>query len=152
MKAFYMFSRAPICAPSAFHTYMQRGHGMCVRSDGVVPAWQYSYRVGRWSLGKHWYRTMETKRSDHVETKHVPFDQEDLQGSLTWTQAILCAADDTLEKPVKTVNRRGSQVEEIDGIGHAHQCRNATILDQRVLESELSPVKAAPIRRDTRFP
>ncbi|CAN9228036.1 unnamed protein product [Alternaria sp. RS040] len=67
-------------------------------------------------------------------------------------QAILCAADDTLEKPTKTMNWKGNEVEGIDGMGHTHQCRNATMLHERVLGSELSPVKAASIGRDTVFP
>ena len=55
-------------------------------------------------------------------------------------QAILCAADDTLEEPKPTKNFMGDVVDGIDGMGHTHQCRNATRLWEKVIESDQNPV------------
>ena len=53
---------------------------------------------------------------------------------------------------MKTTNFRGEVVEGIDGMGHIHQCRNASILYQTVLESEEKPISASKIGKNSVFP
>lgn len=67
-------------------------------------------------------------------------------------QAILCSADDTLEKPEFTKNFRGEPVKGIVGMGHTHQCRNSTKLMQTVLESQEIPRDVASLGATTVFP
>ncbi|KAI1214209.1 uncharacterized protein F4807DRAFT_407083 [Annulohypoxylon truncatum] len=57
-------------------------------------------------------------------------------------QAILCTADDTLERSGKVLVPGGEEVDGINGVGQMHQCRNATLLYDYVLQSEKVPVKA----------
>ncbi|PLB34388.1 uncharacterized protein BDW47DRAFT_129117 [Aspergillus candidus] len=40
-------------------------------------------------------------------------------------QAIICAADDTIETPKKTTNKYGKPIYHIDGVGATHQCRDS---------------------------
>ncbi|KAI0197056.1 hypothetical protein EV127DRAFT_415468 [Xylaria flabelliformis] len=60
-------------------------------------------------------------------------------------QAILCAADDTLETEGKVAVPGGGTQDGISGAGDTHMCRNATALYNRVLQSEKVPVKASSL-------
>lgn len=64
----------------------------------------------------------------------------------------MCAADDTLEKPDVVQNAQGERVEGINGLGHVHQCRNASLLWDVVSQSEEKPRNAALIGRYSIFP
>lgn len=66
-------------------------------------------------------------------------------------QSIMCAADDTLEKPAPTTNFKGEMVGGIDGMGHTHQCRNASLLWDVVVESEAKPRSADLLGRTSVF-
>ncbi|KAI0882872.1 uncharacterized protein GGS22DRAFT_190851 [Annulohypoxylon maeteangense] len=57
-------------------------------------------------------------------------------------QAILCTADDALERSGKVPVPGGEEVDGINGVGQTHQCRNATLLYDYVLQSEKIPVEA----------
>ncbi len=63
----------------------------------------------------------------------------------------MCSADDTLEKPATTTNFLGEVVDGIDGMGHTHQCRNASKLWEIVVDSEAKPIKEALIGRTSVF-
>ncbi|KAI1370369.1 hypothetical protein F4677DRAFT_465506 [Hypoxylon crocopeplum] len=67
-------------------------------------------------------------------------------------QAILCSADDSLERSGKVLGPGGKEEDVINGMGHTHQCRNATLLYDYVLQSEPIPVKAASVGDDSVFP
>ncbi|KAI0098117.1 hypothetical protein F4776DRAFT_532174 [Hypoxylon sp. NC0597] len=67
-------------------------------------------------------------------------------------QAILCTADDALERSGKVLVPGGEAVDGINGMGQTHQCRNATLLYNYVLQSEQVPVKAASIGKHSVFP
>ncbi|KAF7874513.1 uncharacterized protein EAF02_008490 [Botrytis sinoallii] len=66
-------------------------------------------------------------------------------------QGIICTADDTLEVPKPTTNAMGKVVDGIDGMGHEHQCRNASALREKVLLSESKPVWRAALGRTSVF-
>ncbi|PYH72280.1 uncharacterized protein BO88DRAFT_423112 [Aspergillus vadensis CBS 113365] len=55
-------------------------------------------------------------------------------------QGILCAADDTIERPRKTKDWRGKTIFDIDGVGAVHQCRDARALWQASVKSIEEPV------------
>ncbi|KAI2472784.1 hypothetical protein F4781DRAFT_321073 [Annulohypoxylon bovei var. microspora] len=57
-------------------------------------------------------------------------------------QAILCTADDALERSGKVSVPGGEEVDGINGMGQIHQCRNATLLYDYVMQSEKVPVEA----------
>ncbi|KAJ5132553.1 hypothetical protein N7448_006711 [Penicillium atrosanguineum] len=70
------------------------------------------------------------------------------QDSMHWlhcldylAQGVLCAADDTLEKPGFTKNVEGKLVKGIDGMNHTHQCRDWAQLREVVEHSETVPRK-----------
>ncbi|KAI1081557.1 hypothetical protein F5B20DRAFT_579419 [Whalleya microplaca] len=67
-------------------------------------------------------------------------------------QGILCSADDSLEKSIKVLGPGSKEEDVINGMGHEHQCRNATLLYDYVLQSEPVPVKAAAVGDDSVFP
>ena len=64
----------------------------------------------------------------------------------------MCAADDTLEKPSLAENFKGEIVEGIDGMGHVHQCRNASLLWDVVSQSEDKPRSEALLGKYSVFP
>ncbi|KAF7875143.1 hypothetical protein EAF04_002315 [Stromatinia cepivora] len=66
-------------------------------------------------------------------------------------QGIICTADDTLEVPKPTTNAMGKVVDGIDGMGHEHQCRNASALREKVLLSENKPIWRAALGRTSVF-
>lgn len=72
--------------------------------------------------------------------------------TLNLYKAILCAADDTLEKPGFTKNFKGKLVEGIDGMNHTHQCRNSSQLWHTVYDSETKPRKSRLIGQTTVYP
>ena len=53
---------------------------------------------------------------------------------------------------MKTTNFRGDVVEGIDGMGHIHQCHNASLLYQTVLESEERPISVGKLGQTSVFP
>ncbi|GKZ75429.1 hypothetical protein AnigIFM56816_000082 [Aspergillus niger] len=55
-------------------------------------------------------------------------------------QGILCAADDTIERPRKTQVRHGKTIFDVDGVGAVHQCRDAKVLWQASVKSLEEPV------------
>ncbi|KAF2710266.1 hypothetical protein K504DRAFT_501538 [Pleomassaria siparia CBS 279.74] len=65
-------------------------------------------------------------------------------------QGILCAADDTLEKPDSDFNVDGLPV-TIDGMGYTHQCKNSSHLWQTVEKSQTVPLRDELIGSDTVF-
>lgn len=67
-------------------------------------------------------------------------------------KAVICSADDTLERPKPTENFEGDVVDGIDGMGHTHQCRNATTLWSAVRESENVSRKVGELGRTSVFP
>lgn len=67
-------------------------------------------------------------------------------------KAAICSADDTLERPKPAENFEGDVVDGIDGMGHTHQCRNATTLWSAVRESENVPRKIEELGRTSVFP
>ncbi|KAI0841261.1 hypothetical protein F5Y06DRAFT_216651 [Hypoxylon sp. FL0890] len=67
-------------------------------------------------------------------------------------QAILCSADDALERSGKVPVPGGEEVDGINGMGQTHQCRNATLLYDYVLQSEQVPVKVASVGDHSVFP
>ncbi|EED13981.1 hypothetical protein TSTA_102110 [Talaromyces stipitatus ATCC 10500] len=59
-------------------------------------------------------------------------------------QAILCAADDTLEPPQTVLNGQGQKIQIIDGVGHiAHQCRDPAPLWRAVKQGSARPYDEA---------
>ncbi|PWY89303.1 hypothetical protein BO70DRAFT_426927 [Aspergillus heteromorphus CBS 117.55] len=58
-------------------------------------------------------------------------------------QGILCAADDTIERPRDVVNGHGQTVSQIDGEGSVHQCRDARVLWEASMASRDEPVDLA---------
>lgn len=67
-------------------------------------------------------------------------------------QAIMCTADDTLEQSKPTTNYKGSVVDGIDGMGHTHQCRNASALWHVVADSVTQPRLVTHLGANTVFP
>ncbi|QKX63207.1 uncharacterized protein TRUGW13939_10376 [Talaromyces rugulosus] len=66
-------------------------------------------------------------------------------------QAILCAADDTLEPPKTAVNEQGQNIKIIDGVGHiVHQCRDPASLWRVVEEGNARPYDQAIIGHSVR--
>ncbi|GLA20352.1 hypothetical protein AnigIFM62618_008925 [Aspergillus niger] len=55
-------------------------------------------------------------------------------------QAIICAADDTIEPPHPAINKDGNRILVIDGIGHTHQCRDPEPLWRAIRDSGSNPV------------
>ncbi|KAI1440842.1 hypothetical protein F5Y02DRAFT_431711 [Annulohypoxylon stygium] len=67
-------------------------------------------------------------------------------------QAILCTADDALERSGKVSVPGGGQVGGINGVGQTHSCRNSTALYDYVLRSEKTPVEADLVGDYSVFP
>ncbi|GKZ37157.1 hypothetical protein AbraIFM66950_008580 [Aspergillus brasiliensis] len=61
-------------------------------------------------------------------------------GDMMHDKGILCAADDTIERPRKTKVRHGKTIFDVDGVGAVHQCRDARVLWQTSVESMKEPV------------
>ncbi|PYH94764.1 hypothetical protein BO71DRAFT_378830 [Aspergillus ellipticus CBS 707.79] len=61
-------------------------------------------------------------------------------------QGILCAADDTIERPRDAVNGHGKTVSQVDGEGSVHQCRDARVLWEASMGSMDEPVDLADWR------
>ncbi|GKZ33771.1 hypothetical protein AbraIFM66950_003806 [Aspergillus brasiliensis] len=61
-------------------------------------------------------------------------------------QAIICAADDTIEPPHSAINEDGKRILVIDGIGHRHQCRDPEPLWRAVRESGTNAVKLSQVK------
>ncbi|PYI07041.1 hypothetical protein BO78DRAFT_106354 [Aspergillus sclerotiicarbonarius CBS 121057] len=61
-------------------------------------------------------------------------------------QAIICAADDTIEPPHSVINKDGKRVLVIDGIGHKHQCRDPGPLWRAVLGSGTHAVAVSDLK------
>ena len=57
-------------------------------------------------------------------------------------QAILCAADDTVEPADIWISAEGKKVRILNGIGQLHQCRDPEAVWHAVTDSESGPVKA----------
>ncbi|KAI0441305.1 hypothetical protein F4803DRAFT_552192 [Xylaria telfairii] len=90
----------------------------------------------------------------HTHTGHTPREGDDeAKERKHWlhcfdyiAQAILCAADNTLETEGKVKAPGGEVMDVISGVGSTHLCRNSTSLYDYVLQSEAVPVKAASLR------
>ncbi|CAG8959441.1 hypothetical protein HYFRA_00001339 [Hymenoscyphus fraxineus] len=67
-------------------------------------------------------------------------------------QGVLCAADDTLEKPGFTKNTKGEVAVGIDGMNQIHQCRDSSKLWDVVLDSQQKSVKSEMLGKNTVFP
>ncbi|KIM96897.1 hypothetical protein OIDMADRAFT_131237 [Oidiodendron maius Zn] len=67
-------------------------------------------------------------------------------------QAILCSADDALERSINILDAGGEEEDGINGMGQTHQCRNATLLYDYVLQSEQVPVKVDSLGKYSVFP
>ncbi|RAK99261.1 uncharacterized protein BO80DRAFT_446550 [Aspergillus ibericus CBS 121593] len=61
-------------------------------------------------------------------------------------QAIICAADDTIEPPHSVIDKDGKSVLVIDGIGHTHQCRDPEPLWRAVLDSGTHAVSVSDVK------
>ncbi|CAK96506.1 hypothetical protein AlacWU_09767 [Aspergillus niger] len=61
-------------------------------------------------------------------------------------QAIICAADDTIEPPHPAINKDGNRILVIDGIGHTHQCRDPEPLWRAIGDSGSNPVDLSQVK------
>ncbi|RAK89401.1 hypothetical protein BO79DRAFT_264969 [Aspergillus costaricaensis CBS 115574] len=61
-------------------------------------------------------------------------------------KSIICAADGTIEPPHSAINRDGNRILVIDGIGHAHQCRDPESLWRAVRDSGSNPVNLSEVK------
>ncbi|PYH31530.1 uncharacterized protein BO87DRAFT_378886 [Aspergillus neoniger CBS 115656] len=61
-------------------------------------------------------------------------------------QSIICAADGTIEPPHPAINKDGNRILVIDGIGHAHQCRDPEPLWRAVRDSGSNPVNLSEVK------
>ncbi|PYH68011.1 uncharacterized protein BO88DRAFT_464914 [Aspergillus vadensis CBS 113365] len=61
-------------------------------------------------------------------------------------QSIICAADGTIEPPHPAINKDGDRILVIDGIGHAHQCRDPEPLWRAVRDSGSNPVYLSEVK------
>ncbi|KAI1456423.1 hypothetical protein F4805DRAFT_458847 [Annulohypoxylon moriforme] len=96
-------------------------------------------------------RAMLLKGNAHMD--HVHVEDRDMNQSAKdrghflhcfdyIVQAIICTADDTLERSGKVQVPGGEEVDGINGSGGRHSCRNSTLLYDYVLQSEQDPIEA----------
>ncbi|KAI1416920.1 hypothetical protein F5Y13DRAFT_185758 [Hypoxylon sp. FL1857] len=87
--------------------------------------------------------------SSEMHMDHVRVESRDMESAMDRghflhcfdyiVQAILCSADDTLERSGKVLVPGGEAVDGINGMGQTHQCRNATLLYDYVLQLLATP-------------